>query len=196
MNQYDGGIQPVCFRVSRISKLIFHTISMFVLPVYHIAMMGFFMGSVSPAGLSEGAFRAALSNIEQIERNLNNGLSGREVLESIPRPSVPPPRPSVIQSGLLLDKINKCAFRVDAASLKGPEDVLTCPITLCIPEDGVFMKNAGNSSICTLYDKASLEHLVNTNAPHPLSRESITVSMIVERDKCNFDFQRQCFIAK
>lgn len=131
--------------------------------------LGFFMGSVSPAGLSEGAFRAALSNIEQIERNLNNGLSGREVLESIPRPSVPPPRPSVMQSGLLLDKINKCAFRVDAASLKGPEDVLTCPITLCIPEDGVFMKNAGNSSICTLYDKASLEHLVNTNAPHPLS---------------------------
>ncbi|EEU9598941.1 T3SS effector NleG family protein [Escherichia albertii] len=158
--------------------------------------LGFFMGSVSLAGLSEGAFRAALSNIEQIERNLNNGLSGREVLESIPRPSVPPPRPSVMQSGLLLDKINKCAFRVDAASLKGPEDVLTCPITLCIPEDGVFMKNAGNSSICTLYDKASLEHLVNTNAPHPLSRESITVSMIVERDKCNFDFQRQCFIAK
>lgn len=47
--------------------------------------LGFFMGSVSPAGLSEGAFRAALSNIEQIERNLNNGLSGREVLESIPR---------------------------------------------------------------------------------------------------------------
>ncbi|GAB7800318.1 hypothetical protein OkiPb00197_37760 [Escherichia coli] len=48
--------------------------------------------------------------------------------------------------------------------------------------------NAGDSDVCTLYDKESLKHLVNTSSPHPLSREKITESMIVKENSCYFDF--------
>ncbi|EOC5421388.1 TPA: T3SS effector NleG, partial [Escherichia coli] len=44
--------------------------------------LGFFMGSVSPEGLSERALRTALNNVNRLERDLNGGLSGRQILAS------------------------------------------------------------------------------------------------------------------
>ncbi len=38
--------------------------------------LGFFMGSVSPEGLSERALQTALNNVNRLERDLNGGLSG------------------------------------------------------------------------------------------------------------------------
>ncbi|WP_072249921.1 T3SS effector NleG family protein [Escherichia albertii] len=149
--------------------------------------LGFFMGSVSPEGLSERALQTALNNVNRLERDLNGGLSGRQILASIPSPYVFPPRPSVMQTELVLEKIEKCSFNVNSSSLRATEEALTCPITLCIPEHGVIMRNAGNSDVCTLYDKESLKHLVDTSSPHPLSREKITESMIVKENSCYFD---------
>ncbi|EOJ9782160.1 T3SS effector NleG, partial [Escherichia coli] len=62
--------------------------------------LGFFMGSVSPEGLSERALRTALNNVNRLERDLNGGLSGRQILASIPSPYASPPRPSVMQTEL------------------------------------------------------------------------------------------------
>ncbi|WP_373869076.1 T3SS effector NleG family protein [Escherichia albertii] len=50
--------------------------------------------------------------------------------------------------------------------------------------------------LCALYDKSALMHLVNTGASHPMSRESITASMIVRRDECYFDSERDNFTVK
>ncbi|WP_249824696.1 T3SS effector NleG family protein, partial [Escherichia coli] len=93
--------------------------------------LGFFMGSVSPEGLSERALQTALNNVNRLERDLNGGLSGRQILASIPSPYVFPPRPSVMQTELVLEQIEKCSFNVNSSSLRATEEALTCPITLC-----------------------------------------------------------------
>ncbi|EHK6577949.1 DUF1076 domain-containing protein [Escherichia albertii] len=159
---------------------------------------GFFMGSINQNGLSEDSILMGLQHIEYLEREINaGGLTSSEVnmLREIEinvnislLPDVRLPR--------ILDKIELCAFNVKDAELKGTESSLTCPITLCEPEDGVFMKNSLHSDICTLYDKSALMHLVNTGASHPISRESITASMIVKRDECYFDSEKENFAVK
>ncbi|MCQ8907927.1 T3SS effector NleG family protein [Escherichia albertii] len=159
---------------------------------------GFFMGSINQNGLSEDSILMGLQHIEYLEREINaGGLTSSEVnmlreieinVNTSLLPDVRLPR--------ILDKIELCAFNVKDAELKGTESSLTCPITLCEPEDGVFMKNSLHSDICTLYDKSTLMHLVNTGASHPISRESITASMIVRRDECYFDSERENFAVK
>lgn len=159
---------------------------------------GFFMGSINQNGLSEDSILMGLQHIEYLEREINaGGLTSSEVnmlreieinVNTSLLPDVRLPR--------ILDKIELCAFNVKDAELKGTESSLTCPITLCEPEDGVFMKNSLHSDICTLYDKSALMHLVNTGASHPISRESITASMIVRRDECYFDSERENFAVK
>lgn len=159
---------------------------------------GFFMGSINQNGLSEDSILMGLQHIEYLEREINTGgLTSSEVnmlreieinVNTSLLPDVRLPR--------ILDKIELCAFNVKDAELKGTESSLTCPITLCEPEDGVFMKNSLHSDICTLYDKSALMHLVNTGASHPISRESITASMIVRRDECYFDSERENFAVK
>lgn len=156
---------------------------------------GFFMGSINQNGLSEDSILMGLQHIEYLEREINaGGLTSSEVnmlreieinVNTSLLPDVRLPR--------ILDKIELCAFNVKDAELKGTESSLTCPITLCEPEDGVFMKNSLHSDICTLYDKSALMHLVNTGASHPISRESITASMIVKRDECYFDSEKENF---
>ncbi|EFB1502759.1 DUF1076 domain-containing protein [Escherichia albertii] len=159
---------------------------------------GFFMGSINQNGLSEDSILMGLQHIEYLEREINaGGLTSSEVnilreieinVNTSLLPDVRLPR--------ILDKIELCAFNVKDAELKGTESSLTCPITLCEPEDGVFMKNSLHSDICTLYDKSALMHLVNTGASHPISRESITASMIVKRDECYFDSEKENFAVK
>ncbi|EFA3075008.1 DUF1076 domain-containing protein, partial [Escherichia coli] len=61
-------------------------------------------------------------------------------------------------------------------------------------QKGVFVKNALNSNICTLYDKSAFMNLTREHLPHPLSREKIVKEMIIERNMCYFDTISQHFI--
>ncbi|EMC9155072.1 T3SS effector NleG family protein, partial [Shigella sonnei] len=157
---------------------------------------GYFMGSLNQDGLSNDNIQIGLQYIEHIERTLNHGsLTSREVtvlreIEMLENMELL----SNYQLEELLDKIEVCAFNVEHAQLQVPESLRTCPVTLCEPEDGVFMRNSMNSNVCMLYDKMSLIYLVKTRAAHPLSRESIAVSMIVGRDNCAFDSDRGNFV--
>ncbi|EHY3237446.1 DUF1076 domain-containing protein, partial [Escherichia coli] len=159
---------------------------------------GYFMGSLNQDGLSNDNIQIGRQYIEHIERTLNHGsLTSREVtvlreIEMLENMDLL----SNYQLEELLDKIEVCAFNVERAQLQVPESLRTCPVTLCEPEDGVFMRNSMNSNVCMLYDKTALIHLVKTRAAHPLSRESIAVSMIVGRDNCAFDPDRGNFVLK
>ncbi|EJQ4427053.1 DUF1076 domain-containing protein [Escherichia coli] len=159
---------------------------------------GYFMGSLNQDGLSNDNIQIGLQYIEHIERTLNHGsLTSREVtvlreIEMLENMDLL----SNYQLEELLDKIEVCAFNVEHAQLQVPESLRTCPVTLYEPEDGVFMRNSMNSNVCMLYDKMALIHLVKTRAAHPLSRESIAVSMIVGRDNCAFDPDRGNFVLK
>ncbi|CAD5509474.1 T3SS effector NleG family protein [Escherichia coli] len=144
----------------------------------------FFTGEVNREGLSEGAFYTALSNLEYLESELNDGLSGRDVVMLERLSTI-----FINQSGPLLNRIEECSFDVMHAALRGTEESKTCPVTLCEPETGVFMKNSLSSDVCSLYEKGALVQLVKTASPHPLSRENIDVSMIVPREPCYFDPQ-------
>ncbi|EEQ6801398.1 DUF1076 domain-containing protein [Escherichia coli] len=159
---------------------------------------GYFMGSLNQDGLSNDNIQIGRQYIEHIERTLNHGsLTSREVtvlreIEMLENMDLL----SNYQLEELLDKIEVCAFNVEHAQLQVPESLRTCPVTLCEPEDGVFMRNSMNSNVCMLYDKTALIHLVKTRAAHPLSRELIAVSMIVGRDNCAFDPDRGNFVLK
>ncbi|WP_251005729.1 T3SS effector NleG family protein [Escherichia coli] len=56
------------------------------------------------------------------------------------------------------------------------------------------MRNAADSNVCSIYDTRALQHLINIQADHPLSREPITTSMIISKDKCYFDTTKNNFI--
>ncbi len=163
-----------------------------------MSIEGFFIGSINQSGLDENSLQIAFNHIDFLERGLNRGgFSSREVeifrgIEIHNNISLF----SKNQSGSVLDKIEACAFNVESAELNAPENSRTCPVTLCEPETGVFMKNSHSSDVCTLYDKSALIHLIDMDAPHPLSRESITASMIIGKDECYFSPGRESFILK
>ncbi|EIA4083606.1 T3SS effector NleG family protein [Escherichia coli] len=56
-----------------------------------------------------------------------------------------------------------------------------------IPQRGVFLRNAEGSRVCSLYDEMALSRIINDGMHHPLSREPITLSMLVAREQCEFD---------
>ncbi|MCM4974700.1 DUF1076 domain-containing protein, partial [Escherichia coli] len=85
------------------------------------------------------------------------------------RQAAPLVQESVIKT--LLDRINSNAFPVSLQDFSCTEEHLNCPITLRIPETGVFVRNARNSEICALYDQEALTELILRNALHPLSRD-------------------------
>ncbi len=91
-------------------------------------------------------------------------------------------------------KVDSCSFHLNSNNFSCSEPFLTCPITLDMPEVGVFMKNSRSSNICSLYDKGALLQLVEAGGTHPLSREPITVSMIMRQDECYFDSKREAFV--
>ncbi|HEL8008239.1 TPA: T3SS effector NleG family protein [Escherichia coli] len=93
-------------------------------------------------------------------------------------------------------RISACTFTIDIEKLHCPGEALRCPITLDKPEHGVFIKNSGNSSVCTLFDSVSFSHLVREGGVHPLTREAITPSMIVKPEDCIFDSSKGNFIIK
>ncbi|EKD0827426.1 type III secretion system effector NleG7 [Escherichia coli] len=94
----------------------------------------------------------------------------------------------------LKNKIHSHSFVVNPDEFSCDTQFLKCPITLCVPEKGVFVKNALNSNICTLYDKSAFMNLTREHLPHPLSREKIVKEMIIERNMCYFDTISQHFI--
>ncbi|EMM4086253.1 T3SS effector NleG family protein [Shigella flexneri] len=91
--------------------------------------------------------------------------------------------------------IKNCSFTLSPNMFNCPENLLTCPITLSTPTLAVFMRNAADSNVCTIYDMCALQHLINIQADHPLSREPITASMIISKDKCCFDTTKNNFIS-
>lgn len=89
--------------------------------------------------------------------------------------------------------INLCSFQVEAGSFACSEEHLTCPITLDIPTEGVFVKVSSQSDICCLFDKEAFLNLVRQELKHPLSRESICMGMIVKKSECFFNTERDKF---
>lgn len=94
------------------------------------------------------------------------------------------------------NKIGQYKFPVNTERLQCSSDATRCPITLEVPGEGVLVKNAEDSQVCTLFDYTALSRVVNEGSVHPLTRETITPSMIVEPEDCIFDSSKGNFIIK
>ncbi|HFP0078704.1 TPA: T3SS effector NleG family protein, partial [Escherichia coli] len=84
-------------------------------------------------------------------------------------------------------RLHSCSFLVNIEEMSYIDEALQCPITLAIPQRGVFLRNAEGSRVCSLYDEMALSRIINDGMHHPLSREPITLSMLVAREQCEFD---------
>ncbi|ADD56327.1 DUF1076 domain-containing protein [Escherichia coli] len=131
-----------------------------------------------------------------LERQLNGGVDFLSSVNNYFQSVMAEHRENKTSNKILMEKINSCLFRPDSNHFSCPESFLTCPITLDIPETGVFMRNSRGAEICSLYDKDALVQLVETGRAHPLSREPITESMIMRKDECHFDTKREAFCCK
>ncbi|MGD3035631.1 DUF1076 domain-containing protein [Escherichia coli] len=131
-----------------------------------------------------------------LERQLNGGVDFLSSVNNYFQSVMAEHRENKTSNKILMEKINSCLFRPDSNHFSCPESFLTCPITLDIPETGVFMRNSRGAEICSLYDKDALVQLVETGGAHPLSREPITESMIMRKDECHFDTKREAFCCK
>ncbi|EAA7242706.1 DUF1076 domain-containing protein [Salmonella enterica] len=162
--------------------------------------LGHFLGSISSGGLSEEGLQSALRNVSALERQLNSsGRSHRELLDSMPS-TVPPRPPGAVSrhpdahTQSLLNRIDVCSFSVVSANLTPSEEHLTCPITLSIPERGVFARTSLQSDVCCLYDSTALKELVARRLPHPASREEIIAAHIVPKEQCHFAQEKWIFV--
>ncbi|EFL6178392.1 DUF1076 domain-containing protein [Escherichia coli] len=131
-----------------------------------------------------------------LERQLNGGVDFLSSVNNYFQSVMAEHRENKTSNKILMEKINSCLFRPDSNHFSCPESFLTCPITLDIPETGVFMRNSRGAEICSLYDKDALVQLVETGRAHPLSREPITESMIMRKDECHFDTKIEAFCCK
>ncbi|EKC2245593.1 T3SS effector NleG family protein [Salmonella enterica] len=91
-------------------------------------------------------------------------------------------------------KIDSCSFSIEQATLSLSAGHLTCPITLSIPERGVFARTSLQSEVCYLYDSTALKELVSRRLPHPISRETITGAHIVPKEQYHIDWEKGAFI--
>lgn len=94
------------------------------------------------------------------------------------------------------NKISQCKFLVSPDRFQCPPDAVQCPITLEQPAEGVLVRNSANSEVCCLFDVNAISRLVREDLPHPLTREEITVSMIVSPENCMYDSSKGNFIIK
>lgn len=162
--------------------------------IHHIhSPDGFTVEPNRGGGIGSLLRRGNLVGARHLEWQMNNLRNHATV--NTPVPHNPPS--STGEDNLSLKQlkaaIKNCLFTLSPNMFNCPESLLTCPITLCIPELAVFMRNAANSNICAIYDTSALQHLINTQPP-PLSREPITASMIISKDKCCFDTTKNNFI--
>lgn len=156
--------------------------------VSHIPWMDGF--SITPSTLSRSAERVA----SQLEIQINGGRTFSQVLtDSI---LANPPGGSWLHNNALKEKVDSCAFTVNENEFpcKGKEEHLECPVTLCVPDKGVFVKTSLDSNVCFLFDHDVLNQLVTKCEPHPISRKVITERFIVPRDECHFDTEQSKFV--
>ncbi|BAT46072.1 DUF1076 domain-containing protein [Escherichia albertii] len=130
-----------------------------------------------------------------LERQLNGGIDFLSSVNRYFQSVMAEHRENKTNNVILQNKINSCVFNLDSNQFSCPGSFLTCPITLDVPETGVFMRNSRSSEICNLYDKGALLQLVGAGGTHPLTREPITESMIMRKDECHFDSKREAFVA-
>ncbi|ECG1194778.1 DUF1076 domain-containing protein [Salmonella bongori] len=90
-------------------------------------------------------------------------------------------------------KIDLCNFRVEAGSFACSEEYLTCPITMAIPTNGIFVKASSRSDVCYLFDKEAFFKLLSLELKHPLTQEPIRSDMIVRKSECYFNTERENF---
>lgn len=100
---------------------------------------------------------------------------------------------SDIMRSQLHKKIEEFSFPVDTEGFLCAEEYLKCPITLDVPKNGVFVKVSSQSDVCCLFDKDALLNLVRQELKHPLSREPISMDMIVRKRDCYFNTSREKF---
>ncbi|ASG55195.1 T3SS effector NleG family protein [Salmonella bongori] len=90
-------------------------------------------------------------------------------------------------------KIDLCNFQVESGSFACSEEYLTCPITMAIPTNGIFVKASSRSDVCHLFDKEAFFNVLSLELRHPLSQEPIRSDMIVRKSECYFNTERDCF---
>ncbi|CTY25453.1 MULTISPECIES: T3SS effector NleG family protein [Escherichia] len=162
--------------------------------LHHISFMDGFSVEPIPGGFLECiGERSQRQLADSLERQLNGGNS---FLQEFSMYMEQTRSASSLQESVrneVQSKVNASAFSVNPDDFPCSEQHLRCPITLCIPETGVFVKNARCSNVCSLYDINALTEILRRNAPHPLSREDFTPGMIVLKEECNFSTAEQHF---
>ncbi len=127
---------------------------------------------------------AIMGNSTSLEEHLNQGRTFLSVLEAA----------QSLSSSRISTKIDSCSFSVERENFSLAAENLTCPITLSIPDKGVFARTSLQSDVCCLYDSMALKELVSRCLPHPISRETITGAHIVQKEECHFDPGKSAFI--
>ncbi|EED1231014.1 T3SS effector E3 ubiquitin-protein ligase NleG [Escherichia coli] len=178
-------------RVSQSEQLVVRGRTM---RLHHISFMdSFSVEPVSGGLLDRLSAREHRLLAENLEIQLNRGHTFLQAFRLYMEQSRATPCTRQNVSSAIQNKINSHAFTVSHQDFSCHEQHLNCPITLCIPETGVFVRNAKNSEICSLYDHNALTELIRRNAPHPLSREPFVPEMIVSKDECHFNLIEQYF---
>ena len=167
---------------------------------YQSAMDAFIVNPVQGelySGLNNTALDDVLSLADVIESRLNGGSSFLDVFDRYMIQTM-----QTMMNGnesepeSLATRLSSSAFSVSPEDISCIPEALQCPITLAIPERGVFLRNSEESSVCSLYDENALSRIINDGGHHPLSREPITASMIVKSEDCIFDASKGNFIIK
>ncbi|MRE16564.1 DUF1076 domain-containing protein [Escherichia coli] len=142
--------------------------------LHHISFMDGFSVEPIPGGfLDRIGERRHRQLADSLERQLNGGNS---FLQAFSLYMEQTRSASSLQESVrteIQNRVNSSAFSVNPGDFSCSEQHLSCPITLCIPETGVFVKNARCSNVCSLYDKNALTEILRRNATHPLSREDV-----------------------
>lgn len=165
-----------------------------VFRLHHISFMDGFSVEPIPGGvLARIGERRHRQLADSLERQLNGGNS---FLQAFSLYMEQTRSASSLQETVrteIQNRVNSSAFSVNPSDFSCSEQHLSCPITLCIPETGVFVKNARCSNVCSLYDKNALTEILRRNATHPLSREGFSPEMIVLKKECNFSTAERHF---
>ncbi|ECG1029173.1 T3SS effector NleG [Salmonella enterica subsp. salamae] len=158
--------------------------------IRHVTLLDSFLVHLGRNIDGVGVVRDSDRNILNSHR-LSNQLNNRRVYERSSAPF------STQLSGghqRVMSKIVLCSFNAGLVGFQVPGEHLTCPITLSIPERGVFSRTSLQSDVCCLYDSTALKELVSRRLPHPMSREAITGAHIVPKEQCHFDQEKGAFI--
>ncbi|EFC1641692.1 DUF1076 domain-containing protein [Escherichia coli] len=162
--------------------------------LHHISFMDSFSVEPVPDRLRDhfGARRHRYL-AESLERQLNNGNTFLQTFHLYMEQTTSMPSRKETTRKTMQNKIDSYTFAVNPEDFFCSEEHLTCPITLCVPKKGVFVRNSLSSEVCSLYDQGALTEIIRRNAPHPLSREVFSPEMIVRRDECQFNVSEQHF---